>query len=367
MKQNSPTIHPRAPGNPSDARTTARTARADWKKITRRESKEKNATRRDHAPVLARLGTFTTPSASSASASTSSSRGSSLTTASPPPPFSPPVSLPSSLDRAIDFLCSFVRASRSDAHVETNRNATRTRMEWKIQREIDRASFAPLIHPSIHPSSRFGGSSVRPIAFRLVSPRPLKLVVVLVAKTSRHRRRRRLATVTAVTASRTNAVARRAAPRNSQQSTPVLHRDATLRERTKQLYRKKINDEHDARETRAHAPHRANPSPPSSDARARARHDTRAVSESLPPSLGPSLVTRSVPRVVKVPTAVSHSRLFTHTRVFHKISRESVDSHRKWPNPRIRSRRRHHSTYVYVLRLPIRTERNRVRFFRKYY
>jgi len=125
-------------------------------KNTRRESKEKNATRRDHAPVLARLGTFTTPSASSASASTSSSRGSSLTTASPPPPFSPPfsppVSLPSSLDRAIDFLCSFVRASRSNAHVETNRNATRTRMEWKIQREIDRASFASFIHPSIHPS-----------------------------------------------------------------------------------------------------------------------------------------------------------------------------------------------------------------------
>jgi hypothetical protein len=221
----------------------------------------------------------------------------------------------------------------------------------------------PSIHPSIHPSSRFGGSSVRSIAFRLVSPRPLKLVVVIViAKTSRHRRHRRLATVAAVgTASRTNAVASRAAPRNSQQSTTGRRRDATRRECTKQLYRKKINDEHDARETRAHAPHRANPSPPSSDARAHIDMTPgRCPSRSLGPSVPPSLP-RSVDGLKKYPIAV-HSQLFTHTRVFHKISRESVDSHRKRTKPRIRSRPRHHSTYVYVLCHPIRSEPNGTAF-----
>ena len=215
----------------------------------------------------------------------------------------------------------------------------------------------PSIHPSIHPSSRFGGSSVRPIAFRLVSPRPLKLVVVLVAKTSRHRRRRRRRR------RRRHRVQneRGRPPRRAAQFATIDDRETTRRDSTRvyetRVYRKKSTNTTHARRARTHHTARTHRHRALTPERA---HDTRAVSESLPPSLGPSLP-RSVDGLKKYLQRYTHDCLPTHAFSIRSPAKASTRTE-KGQN---RGSDRGHVITTYSHhdgRHPIRSEPNRTAF-----
>ena len=170
------TIHPSHPEtNRRDARTPSRTF---GNTQTKKTSQSIN-----HVPVLARLGTFTTPSPSSSTPSpaSSSSRGSSLTSsaASARTPPTSPVS--SSFDRILDRRCARVHrrmrtAKPTDPRVPTETNEMEM---WNFAREIHpRATSRPRsrranpVHPPRRPSSpAFGGSSVRFVVNSFVSLR----------------------------------------------------------------------------------------------------------------------------------------------------------------------------------------------------
>ena len=118
-------------------------ATREHRRIHSETHKQKTSQSINHVPVLARLGTFTTPSPSSSTPSpaSSSSRGSSLTSSSAASARTPPTSpVSSSFDRILDRRCARVHrrmrtAKPTDPRVPTETNGCNGNVEIRA-REI---------------------------------------------------------------------------------------------------------------------------------------------------------------------------------------------------------------------------------------